>query len=66
MCDLDILDELPFCTQCFQVPTDPEVAKHAALFHHVSLVMLPWLLPGSEYLAHELMATMVFNKDFIP
>uniref|UniRef100_A0A673Z5I3 RNA polymerase II associated protein 1 n=1 Tax=Salmo trutta TaxID=8032 RepID=A0A673Z5I3_SALTR len=48
------------------VPTDPEVAKHAALFHHVSLVMLPWLLPGSEYLAHELMATMVFNKDFIP
>ncbi|CAB1335008.1 unnamed protein product [Coregonus sp. 'balchen'] len=48
------------------VPTDPEVAKHAALFHHVSLVMLPWLLPGSEYLAHELMSTMVFNKDFIP
>ncbi|XP_035608488.1 RNA polymerase II-associated protein 1 [Oncorhynchus keta] len=51
---------------CRLVPTDPEVAKHAALFHHVSLVMLPWLLPGSEYLAHELMATMVFNKDFIP
>ncbi|KAL0969305.1 hypothetical protein UPYG_G00225320 [Umbra pygmaea] len=48
------------------VPSDPEVSKHAALFHHVSLVMLPWLLPGSEYLAHEIMSTVVFNKDFIP
>uniref|UniRef100_A0A6Q2Z8J0 RNA polymerase II associated protein 1 n=1 Tax=Esox lucius TaxID=8010 RepID=A0A6Q2Z8J0_ESOLU len=42
------------------------VAVHATLFHHTSLVMLPWLLPGSEFLAHELMSTMVFNKDFMP
>uniref|UniRef100_A0A6Q2XGS7 RNA polymerase II associated protein 1 n=1 Tax=Esox lucius TaxID=8010 RepID=A0A6Q2XGS7_ESOLU len=48
------------------VPSDPEVAVHATLFHHTSLVMLPWLLPGSEFLAHELMSTMVFNKDFMP
>uniref|UniRef100_A0A6Q2YI12 RNA polymerase II associated protein 1 n=1 Tax=Esox lucius TaxID=8010 RepID=A0A6Q2YI12_ESOLU len=42
------------------VPSDPEVAVHATLFHHTSLVMLPWLLPGSEFLAHELMSTMAF------
>uniref|UniRef100_A0A6Q2XLH2 RNA polymerase II associated protein 1 n=1 Tax=Esox lucius TaxID=8010 RepID=A0A6Q2XLH2_ESOLU len=57
---------VPVCTECFQVPSDPEVAVHATLFHHTSLVMLPWLLPGSEFLAHELMSTMVFNKDFMP
>ncbi|KAJ7988949.1 hypothetical protein DPEC_G00314490 [Dallia pectoralis] len=47
------------------VPSDPEVTIHAALFHQTALIMLPWLLPGSEYLAHELMSTVVFNKDFI-
>ncbi|XP_028994443.1 RNA polymerase II-associated protein 1 [Betta splendens] len=47
------------------VPIDPEVAKHAALYHQVALVVLPWLLPGSEYLAHELLSTIIFNKDFI-
>uniref|UniRef100_A0A3B5LH26 RNA polymerase II associated protein 1 n=1 Tax=Xiphophorus couchianus TaxID=32473 RepID=A0A3B5LH26_9TELE len=39
------------------VPVEPEVAKHASLYHQVALVLLPWLLPGSEYLAHELLST---------
>ncbi|KAJ8353581.1 hypothetical protein SKAU_G00211480 [Synaphobranchus kaupii] len=48
------------------VPIDSEVAKHASLFHEVSMAMVSWLLPGSEHLAHDLLATMVFNLDFIP
>ncbi|XP_058471266.1 RNA polymerase II-associated protein 1 isoform X2 [Solea solea] len=47
------------------VPIEQEVAKHASLYHQVALVLLTWLLPGSEYLAHELLSTVVFNKDFI-
>lgn len=47
------------------VPIEPEVAKHASLYHQVALVLLPWLLPGSEYLAYELLSTIVFSKDFI-
>ncbi|KAM9842185.1 RNA polymerase II-associated protein 1 [Aulostomus maculatus] len=47
------------------VPVDPEVAKHASLYHQVALVLLPWLLPGSEYLAQELLSTIIFSKDFI-
>ncbi|KAL6105600.1 rpap1 [Pungitius sinensis] len=47
------------------VSIDPEVAKHASLYHQVALVLLPWLLPGSEYLGHELLSTIIFNKDFI-
>ncbi|XP_039992722.1 RNA polymerase II-associated protein 1 [Xiphias gladius] len=47
------------------VPTESEVAKHAPLYHQVALVLLPWLLPGSEYLAHELLSTIIFSKDFI-
>ncbi|KAM4540782.1 RNA polymerase II-associated protein 1 isoform 2-T2 [Fundulus diaphanus] len=47
------------------VPIEPEVAKHASLYHQVALVLLPWLLPGSEYLAHELLSTVIFSKDFI-
>uniref|UniRef100_A0A8P4K9G2 RNA polymerase II associated protein 1 n=1 Tax=Dicentrarchus labrax TaxID=13489 RepID=A0A8P4K9G2_DICLA len=43
----------------------PQVAKHASLYHQVALVLLPWLLPGSEYLAHELLSTIIFSKDFI-
>uniref|UniRef100_A0A673CAH8 RNA polymerase II associated protein 1 n=1 Tax=Sphaeramia orbicularis TaxID=375764 RepID=A0A673CAH8_9TELE len=37
-----------------QVPIEPDVVKHASLYHQSALVLLPWLLPGSEYLAHEL------------
>ncbi|KAI1895656.1 hypothetical protein AGOR_G00108470 [Albula goreensis] len=48
------------------VPIDTEVAKHASLFHEVAVAMISWLLPGSEHLAHDLLATIVFSKDFIP
>ncbi|KAI7804611.1 RNA polymerase II-associated protein 1 [Triplophysa rosa] len=48
------------------VPVDPEVAKHASLFHQVSLALLSWLLPGSEHLAHELMSTMIFSHSLLP
>uniref|UniRef100_A0A8C1KES3 RNA polymerase II-associated protein 1-like n=1 Tax=Cyprinus carpio TaxID=7962 RepID=A0A8C1KES3_CYPCA len=48
------------------VPVDPEVAKHAALFHQVSLALVSWLLPGSEYLAHELMSVMTFSHCLLP
>ncbi|XP_026085453.1 RNA polymerase II-associated protein 1-like [Carassius auratus] len=48
------------------VPVDPEVAKHAALFHHVSLALVSWLLPGSEYLAHELLSVMTFCHSLLP
>ncbi|KAL3049240.1 hypothetical protein OYC64_008664 [Pagothenia borchgrevinki] len=47
------------------VSIDPEVAKYASLYHQVALVLLPWLLPGSEYLGHELLSTIIFSKDFI-
>lgn len=47
------------------VTVDPEVTKQAPLYHQVALVLLPWLLPGSEYLAHELLSTIIFSKDFI-
>uniref|UniRef100_A0A8C1DFN6 RNA polymerase II associated protein 1 n=1 Tax=Cyprinus carpio carpio TaxID=630221 RepID=A0A8C1DFN6_CYPCA len=42
------------------------VAKHAALFHQVSLALVSWLLPGSEYLAHELMSVMTFSHCLLP
>lgn len=48
------------------VPVDPEVAKHASLFHQVSLALLSWLLPGSEYLAHEFMSVMTFSHSLLP
>ncbi|XP_073683087.1 RNA polymerase II-associated protein 1 [Garra rufa] len=48
------------------VPVDPEVAKHATLFHQVSLSLVSWLLPGSEYLAHELMSVMTFSHSLLP
>ncbi|XP_043119480.1 RNA polymerase II-associated protein 1 isoform X2 [Puntigrus tetrazona] len=48
------------------VPVDPEVAKHATLFHQVSLALVPCLLPGSEYLAHELMSVMTFSHSLLP
>ncbi|KAA8582160.1 hypothetical protein FQN60_008900 [Etheostoma spectabile] len=47
------------------VPIEPNVAKHASLYHQVALVLLPWLLPGSEYLGHELLSSIIFSKDFI-
>uniref|UniRef100_A0A8D0D1N6 RNA polymerase II associated protein 1 n=1 Tax=Sander lucioperca TaxID=283035 RepID=A0A8D0D1N6_SANLU len=53
------------CYSFPQVPIEPDVAKHASLYHQVALVLLPWLLPGSEYLGHELLSTIIFSKDFI-
>ncbi|KAI5616829.1 RNA polymerase II-associated protein 1, partial [Silurus asotus] len=46
-----------------QVSVDPKVKMHASLLHQVALALLSWLLPGSEYLAHELVSTMIFNQD---
>uniref|UniRef100_H3DIW6 RNA polymerase II associated protein 1 n=1 Tax=Tetraodon nigroviridis TaxID=99883 RepID=H3DIW6_TETNG len=46
-------------------PVEPQIARHASLYHQVALVVLPWLLPGSEHLAHELISTIVFSKDFL-
>uniref|UniRef100_A0A671N8Z7 RNA polymerase II-associated protein 1-like n=1 Tax=Sinocyclocheilus anshuiensis TaxID=1608454 RepID=A0A671N8Z7_9TELE len=48
------------------VPVDPEVAKHATLFHQVSLALVSWLLPGSEYQAHELMSFVTFSHSLLP
>ncbi|XP_035388775.1 RNA polymerase II-associated protein 1 isoform X2 [Electrophorus electricus] len=48
------------------VPVDPEVAKHAPLFHQVALALLSWLLPGSEYLVHKLVSTIVFSHILLP
>ncbi|XP_061897618.1 RNA polymerase II-associated protein 1 [Entelurus aequoreus] len=47
------------------VPIEVQVAKHAPLYHQVALVLLPWLLPGNENLAHDLLSTLIFSKDFI-
>lgn len=47
------------------VSVEPQVAKLASLYHQVALVLLPWLLPGSEHLAHELLSTIIFSKEFI-
>uniref|UniRef100_A0A7N5ZQL4 RNA polymerase II associated protein 1 n=1 Tax=Anabas testudineus TaxID=64144 RepID=A0A7N5ZQL4_ANATE len=57
-----LLDVVFFC-HLVAVPIDPEVAKHASLYHQVALVLLPWLLPGSEYLAHELLSTIIFKLE---
>ncbi|KAL4656489.1 RNA polymerase II-associated protein 1 isoform X1 [Arapaima gigas] len=48
------------------VPVSSEVVKQASLYHQVAVTMVPWLLPGSEYLAHDLLSTVIFNLDFIP
>lgn len=47
------------------VPVEAQIAKHASLYHQVALLLLPRLLPGAEHLAHELLATVVFSRDFI-
>lgn len=65
-CEFRMIESYQFQSLCvFQVPVEPQVASHASLYHQVALVVLPWLLPGSEFLAHELLSTIVFSKDFI-
>ncbi|XP_055015783.1 RNA polymerase II-associated protein 1 isoform X2 [Boleophthalmus pectinirostris] len=48
------------------IPVDPEVAKQAPLFHQMALVLLSWILPGSEFMAHDLLSNIIFSKSFIP
>uniref|UniRef100_A0A4W4GH39 RNA polymerase II associated protein 1 n=1 Tax=Electrophorus electricus TaxID=8005 RepID=A0A4W4GH39_ELEEL len=47
------------------VPSNPSSA-HAPLFHQVALALLSWLLPGSEYLVHKLVSTIVFSHILLP
>lgn len=56
---------LKFSSSSSQVPVEPQIAKHTSLYHQVALLLLPRLLPGSEHLALELLATVVFSRDFI-
>lgn len=44
----------------------PEPAASTALHHTVALVLLSRLLPGSEYLAQELLLSCVFRLEFLP
>lgn len=44
----------------------PEPAASTALHHAVALVLLSRLLPGSEYLAQELLLSCVFRLEFLP
>ncbi|KAL1785363.1 RNA polymerase II-associated protein 1 isoform X1 [Sigmodon hispidus] len=44
----------------------PEPAANTALHHAVALVLLSRLLPGSEYLAQELLLRCVFRMEFLP
>ncbi|XP_048188637.1 RNA polymerase II-associated protein 1 [Perognathus longimembris pacificus] len=41
-------------------------AGAAALFHTMALALLSRLLPGSEYLAQELLLSCVFRPEFLP
>ncbi|XP_018583220.2 RNA polymerase II-associated protein 1 isoform X1 [Scleropages formosus] len=47
------------------VPVSSEVEKQISLYHRVAATMVPWLLPGSEYLARDLLSTVIFNLDLI-
>ncbi|XP_034273694.1 RNA polymerase II-associated protein 1 [Pantherophis guttatus] len=44
----------------------PDCNQHASLHHSVAMVLLSRLLPGSEYLAHELLRGFAFNPQLIP
>ncbi|XP_045394032.1 RNA polymerase II-associated protein 1 isoform X1 [Lemur catta] len=44
----------------------PLPAASAALYHGMALSLLSRLLPGSEYLAHELLLSCVFRLEFLP
>ncbi|XP_043842659.1 RNA polymerase II-associated protein 1 isoform X2 [Dromiciops gliroides] len=43
-----------------------EPTPDAVLYHTVALNLLSHLLPGSEYLAHELLLGSVFRPEFLP
>ncbi|KAM4829813.1 RNA polymerase II-associated protein 1 [Thomomys bottae] len=44
----------------------PLPATNAALFHAMALALLSRLLPGSEYIAQELLLSCVFRLEFLP
>ncbi|KAK9409721.1 RNA polymerase II-associated protein 1 [Crotalus adamanteus] len=44
----------------------PDCNQHASLHHSVAMALLSRLLPGSEYLAHELLRGFAFNPQLIP
>ncbi|XP_051000387.1 RNA polymerase II-associated protein 1 [Acomys russatus] len=44
----------------------PEAAARTALHHALALILLSRLLPGSEYLAQDLLLSCVFRLDFMP
>ncbi|XP_007938614.2 RNA polymerase II-associated protein 1 [Orycteropus afer afer] len=44
----------------------PVPATNATLHHGVALALLSRLLPGSEYLIHELLLSCVFRPEFLP
>ncbi|XP_059117154.1 RNA polymerase II-associated protein 1 isoform X1 [Peromyscus eremicus] len=47
-------------------PLQPEPAARTALHHAMALALLSRLLPGSEYLAQELLLSCVFRLEFLP
>lgn len=49
-----------------QADACPDCNQHASLHHSVAMVLLSRLLPGSEYLAHELLRGFAFNPQLIP
>ncbi|XP_018086537.1 RNA polymerase II-associated protein 1 isoform X2 [Xenopus laevis] len=44
----------------------PDGAHHASMFHSVSVSLVSRLLPGSEYLAYQLISGFTFNPSFLP
>ncbi|KAJ6667270.1 hypothetical protein lerEdw1_017248 [Lerista edwardsae] len=44
----------------------PDYSQQASLYHCVAMVLLSRLLPGSEYLAHQLLLDLAFNPKLIP
>lgn len=48
------------------VALNPQVAQQAPLYHHVVLALLSLLLPGSEFLARDLLSRVAFNRALIP
>nr|XP_034351905.1 RNA polymerase II-associated protein 1 isoform X2 [Arvicanthis niloticus] len=51
---------------CGQATLQPEPTASTALHHAIALVLLSRLLPGSEYLAQELLLSCVFRLEFLP
>uniref|UniRef100_A0A8C9VXR7 RNA polymerase II associated protein 1 n=1 Tax=Scleropages formosus TaxID=113540 RepID=A0A8C9VXR7_SCLFO len=65
-----IAHKVRFCTKTvfrcltLDMPTQNQ-EKQISLYHRVAATMVPWLLPGSEYLARDLLSTVIFNLDLI-